>query len=154
MGLVAPSSKLLQDDFLLGVVAELVGAEKVAVVEGCEVVDVDLPGLEGRGEGTTTPQAGKKRLLSILSLTSDRPDRPSERRAVGCLDESKSYLILEVLLGNLHRVVLNAVATPLVRRLLGHQLFEDKEQQLVVVPAEGQISSKGLPIQKKEKKWS
>lgn len=47
MGLVAPSSELLQDDFLLGVVAELVGAEKVAVVEGREVVDVDLSGLGG-----------------------------------------------------------------------------------------------------------
>lgn len=67
-------------------------------------------------------------------------------------DEFKSYLVLEVLLCDLHRVVLNSVPTPLVRRLLGHQLFEDEEQQLVVVPAEGQISSEGLPVQKKRKK--
>lgn len=40
--------KLLQDQFLLAVVAELVGAEKVAVVERRQVVDVDLSGL-GRG---------------------------------------------------------------------------------------------------------
>lgn len=42
---MAPSLKLLQDYFLLCVVAELVGAEEVAVIEGCEVVDVDLSGL-------------------------------------------------------------------------------------------------------------
>jgi len=44
-------SDLLQDQFLLAVVAELVGAEKVAVVEGRQVVDVDLSGLEEEEEG-------------------------------------------------------------------------------------------------------
>lgn len=34
--------ELLQDQFLLPVVVELVGAEEVAVVEGRQVVDVDL----------------------------------------------------------------------------------------------------------------
>lgn len=47
MRMVACSLKLLQDYFLLCVVAELVGAEKVAVIEGREVVDVDLSGLGG-----------------------------------------------------------------------------------------------------------
>ncbi len=47
--------KLLQDQFLLPVVAELVGAEEVAVVERRQVVNVDLSRLEegedGRKEG-------------------------------------------------------------------------------------------------------
>ena len=50
MRTLARSLKLLQDDFLFCVLAELVGAEKVALIEGCEVVDVDLSGL---GENTT-----------------------------------------------------------------------------------------------------
>lgn len=43
--MAALSLELLQDQLLLGVVAELVGAEQVTVVEGSEVVDVDLSGL-------------------------------------------------------------------------------------------------------------
>lgn len=39
--------KLLQYQFLLAVVAELVGVEQVAVVEGRQVVDVYLSRLEG-----------------------------------------------------------------------------------------------------------
>lgn len=38
--------ELLQDQLLLAVVAELVGAEKVAVVESRQVVDVDLSRLQ------------------------------------------------------------------------------------------------------------
>lgn len=43
--MVAFSLELLQDQFLFGVMAELVGAKQVAVIEGSEVVDVDLSGL-------------------------------------------------------------------------------------------------------------
>lgn len=95
-----------------------------------------------------TRQAGKERWPTVFSQKSPHP---SEWGAGERLDEFRSYLILEVLLGNLHRVVLNAVAAPLVCRLLGHQLFEDEEQQLVVVPTEGQISSKGLSKRQKRK---
>lgn len=45
MSTVAWALKLLQDHFLLRIMAKLVGAEEVAVVEGREVVDVDLSGL-------------------------------------------------------------------------------------------------------------
>lgn len=45
--------ELLQDQFLLPVVAELVGAEEVAVVEGCQVVNVDLSRLEEDGKEET-----------------------------------------------------------------------------------------------------
>lgn len=77
-----------------------------------------------------------------------------ERRDIRVNCTYRSYLILKVLLWNLHRVVLDAVAASLVRRLLGYQLFEDEEQQLIVVPAEGQISSKGLQIRKGKKEIS
>lgn len=40
------ASELLQDHFPFQVTAELVDPEELAVVEGGEVVDIDLPGLE------------------------------------------------------------------------------------------------------------
>ncbi len=43
-------SELLKDQFLLPVVVELVGAEKVTVVEGRQVVDVYLSRLEKEEE--------------------------------------------------------------------------------------------------------
>lgn len=55
-----------------------------------------------------------------------------------------SYLILQVLFCDLDGVILDSVSVPLVGHLLGHQLFEDEEQQLVVVSAEGQVSSERL----------
>lgn len=33
--------KLLEDQFFLSIMAELVGVEKVTIIESCEVVDVD-----------------------------------------------------------------------------------------------------------------
>lgn len=40
------TSELLQDHLAFQVTAELVDPEELAVVEGGQVVDVDLPGLE------------------------------------------------------------------------------------------------------------
>lgn len=40
------ASELLQDHLAFQVTAELVDPEELAVVEGGEVVDIDLPGLE------------------------------------------------------------------------------------------------------------
>lgn len=54
------------------------------------------------------------------------------------------HLVLQLLLWDLDGVVLDAVAVPLVRHLLGHQLLEDEEQQLVVVSAEGQVAGERL----------
>lgn len=54
------------------------------------------------------------------------------------------YLVMQVFLCDLDGVVLDSVSVPLVGDLLGHQLFEDEEQQLVVVPAEGQVTGKRL----------
>lgn len=54
------------------------------------------------------------------------------------------YLILQVLFWYLDGVVLDSISVPLVGDLLGHQLFEDEEQQLVVVSAEGQVTSERL----------
>lgn len=51
---------------------------------------------------------------------------------------------MQVLLGDLDGVVLGSVAAPLIGHLLGHQLFEDEEQQLVVVPAERQVTGERL----------
>lgn len=54
------------------------------------------------------------------------------------------YLILKIFFWDLDGVVLDSVSVPLVGDLLGHQLFEDEEQQLVVVSAEGQIAGECL----------
>lgn len=54
------------------------------------------------------------------------------------------YLFLQVFLWYLDGVVLDSVSVPLVGDLLGHQLLQDEEQQLVVVPAEGQVTGKRL----------
>lgn len=54
------------------------------------------------------------------------------------------YLILKIFFWDLDGVVLDSVSVPLVGDLLGHQLFEDEEQQLVVVSAEGQIAGERL----------
>lgn len=54
------------------------------------------------------------------------------------------YLIVQVFLWDLDGVVLDSVSVPLVRDLLGHQLFEDEQQQLVVVSAEGQVAGERL----------
>lgn len=35
--------KLLEDHFLLSIMAELVGVEEVTIIESCEVVDVNKP---------------------------------------------------------------------------------------------------------------
>ena len=43
--------ELLQDDLALQVVGELVHAEELAVIEGGQVVDVDLPGLREGASG-------------------------------------------------------------------------------------------------------
>lgn len=56
----------------------------------------------------------------------------------------KCYLILQVFLWNLDGVILDSVSAPLVGDLLRYQLFEDEEQQLIVVPTEGQVTSKRL----------
>lgn len=58
------------------------------------------------------------------------------------------YLILKIFFWDLDGVVLDSVSVPLVGNLLGHQLFEDEEQQLVVVSAEGQIAGERLSRQK------
>lgn len=44
-----PASELLQDHLAFQVTAELVDPEELTVVEGREVVDIDLPGLEKEG---------------------------------------------------------------------------------------------------------
>lgn len=49
--------ELLQDDLALPVVGELVHPEELAVVEGGQAVDVDLPGL---GEGTSGEPCGPR----------------------------------------------------------------------------------------------
>lgn len=54
------------------------------------------------------------------------------------------YLILQVFLGYLNGVVLDSISVPLVGDLLSHQLLKDEEQQLVIVPAEGQVAGKCL----------
>lgn len=54
------------------------------------------------------------------------------------------YLVHQVLLGHLDRVLLGPEAVALIRHLLGHQLLQDEEQQLVVVPAERQVAGKSL----------
>ena len=54
------------------------------------------------------------------------------------------YLILQVFLCDLDGVVLDSVSVPLVGDLLGNQLLQDEEQQLVVVSAEGQVASERL----------
>lgn len=54
------------------------------------------------------------------------------------------YLILKIFFWDLDGVILDSVSVPLVGDLLGHQLFEDEEQQLVVVSAEGQIAGECL----------
>lgn len=46
-----PASELLEDQLSLHIPAEPVHPEHLAVVEGGEVVDVDLPGLKGQSEG-------------------------------------------------------------------------------------------------------
>lgn len=46
-----PASELLEDQLSLHIPAEPVHLEHLAVVEGGEVVDVDLPGLKGQSEG-------------------------------------------------------------------------------------------------------
>lgn len=46
-----PASELLEDQLSLHIPAEPVHPEHLAVVEGGEVVDVDLPGLEGQSRG-------------------------------------------------------------------------------------------------------
>lgn len=51
---------------------------------------------------------------------------------------------MQVFLRYLDGVVLDSVSVPLVGDLLGHQLLEDEQQQLVVVPAEGQVTGKRL----------
>lgn len=58
------------------------------------------------------------------------------------------YLILKIFFWDLDGVVLDSVSVPLVGDLLSHQLFEDEEQQLVVVSAEGQIAGERLSRQK------
>lgn len=59
-------------------------------------------------------------------------------------EESNLYLVLQVFLRYLDGVVLDSVSVPLVGDLLGHQLLKDEEQQLVVVSAEGQVTSECL----------
>lgn len=54
------------------------------------------------------------------------------------------YLILQVFLWNLDSVILDSISAPLVGDLLCYQLFENEEQQLIVVSTEGQITSKRL----------
>lgn len=56
----------------------------------------------------------------------------------------RHHLLVQVLLWDLHGVILSSVSVPLVGHLLGHQLFQDEEQQLVVVPAEGQVAGERL----------
>lgn len=57
--------ELLQDQFLLAVAAELVGAEKVAIVERRQAVDVDLPRLE---DGEDNPSASNKKRPGLQTL--------------------------------------------------------------------------------------
>lgn len=61
------------------------------------------------------------------------------------------YLILQVLLCDLDGVVLDSVSVPLVGDLLGNQLLQDEEQQLVVVSAEGQVASERLDRNKQHR---
>lgn len=55
-----------------------------------------------------------------------------------------SYLVYQVLLWDLDDVLLHSVAVALVGHLLGHQLFQDKQQELVVVSPESQVACKCL----------
>ena len=55
-----------------------------------------------------------------------------------------SYLVHQVLLGNLDRVLLGPKAVALICHLLGHQLLQDEQQQLIVVPAERQVAGECL----------
>lgn len=73
------ASELLQDHLAFQVTAELVDPEELAVVEGREVVDIDLPGLEkghqtfSTGGCQPSPQEGlcwfKAPYLSSTSFT-------------------------------------------------------------------------------------
>lgn len=56
----------------------------------------------------------------------------------------RPYLVHQVLLGHLDCILLGPEAVALIRHLLGHQLLQDEEQQLVVVPAERQVAGKSL----------
>lgn len=73
-GMAAFPLKLLQDQLLLCVMAELVGAEKVAVIEGREVVDVDLSGL---GENETNGGS------TLLPVGLRRPPKAGRRDRMG-----------------------------------------------------------------------
>ena len=55
-----------------------------------------------------------------------------------------TYLLLQVLLGDLDDVALRSVSVPLIGHLLGHQLLQDEQQQLVVVALERQVARKRL----------
>lgn len=112
---------------------ELVGAEEVAVVEGRQVVDVDLSGLVEDEE-----KEGKEVLLQFKHNIFNY----SLPRCAFYLFHR--YLILQVFLCDLDGVVLDSVSVPLVGDLLGNQLLQDEEQQLVVVSAEGQVASERL----------
>lgn len=54
------------------------------------------------------------------------------------------HLVVQFLLWDLDGVVLDSVSAPLVGDLLGHQLLQDEQQQLIVVPAERQVAGKRL----------
>ena len=55
-----------------------------------------------------------------------------------------TYLLLQVLLGDLDDVALRSVPVPLIGHLLSHQLLQDEQQQLVVVAFESQVARKRL----------
>lgn len=55
-----------------------------------------------------------------------------------------SYLVHQVFLGDLDHVLLHSVAVALVGNLLGHQLLQDKQQQLVVISPERQVACERL----------
>lgn len=73
---------------------------------------------------------------------------PVQSRVITYCRCVSQYLILKIFFWDLDGVVLDSVSVPLVGDLLGHQLFEDEEQQLVVVSAEGQIAAERLSRQK------
>ena len=61
-----------------------------------------------------------------------------------CTSVCVCYLVHQVFLGDLDGVLLGAVAVPLIGHVLGHQLLQDEEQQLVVVTTEGQVAGERL----------
>ena len=62
------------------------------------------------------------------------------------------YLIDQVFLRHFDGILLGPVAIPLIHNLFRHELFQDEQQELIVISPEGKIPGKGLWQEGSEKK--